>query len=156
MDELSYAGPVDSRDTLITVALLAMVTLDRHYGTGFFEPTRGGSVILWQHLFWVFGHPEVYILILPAMGIVSEVLSTHAKKHSSVIRSWFTLLAPSVFWDLRCGLTTCFTTGLGIWAKTFFATATMLIAVPTGVKSELGDDSLGRAASISRQQICSQ
>ena len=64
---------------VITVALI-MMTFDRSFGTGFFDPTMGGQVIMWQHLFWIFGHPEVYILILPAMGIVSEILSTFSRK----------------------------------------------------------------------------
>ncbi|NDE14403.1 cytochrome ubiquinol oxidase subunit I, partial [bacterium] len=60
---------------VITVACV-MLTFDRAFGTGFFDPGAGGYVLMWEHLFWVFGHPEVYILILPAMGIVSEILAT--------------------------------------------------------------------------------
>ena len=63
----------------ITVALLLLM-FDRLFGTNFFEVAAGGDVVLWQHLFWIFGHPEVYILILPAMGIVSEVLPTFSRK----------------------------------------------------------------------------
>ena len=64
---------------MITVGLIEL-TFDRNFGTNFFVPEGGGDPIMWQHLFWVFGHPEVYILILPAMGIVSEVLPTFSRK----------------------------------------------------------------------------
>src|SRR6185436_2082643 len=64
---------------VITVALV-FVMMDRHFGSHFFIPEGGGDPVLWQHLFWIFGHTEVYILILPAFGIVSEVLPVHAKK----------------------------------------------------------------------------
>ncbi len=118
---------------VITVALV-MITFDRHFGTGFFNPGAGGSVILWQHLFWVFGHPEVYILILPAMGIVSEILPTFSKKplfgYSVMVYSSCAI----GFLGFAVWAHHMFTTGLGPWATTFFTAATMLIAVPTGVK----------------------
>ncbi len=118
---------------VITIALL-MVTFDRHFGTGFFNPGDGGQVVLWQHLFWVFGHPEVYILILPAMGIVSEVLATFSKKplfgYSVMVYSSCAI----GFLGFAVWAHHMFTTGLGPWATTFFSAATMLIAVPTGVK----------------------
>lgn len=118
---------------VITVALV-MMTFDRTFGTGFFDPGMGGQVIMWQHLFWIFGHPEVYILILPAMGIVSEILATFSRKplfgYSVMVYSscaigflGFTVWAHHMF-----------TTGLGPWAQALFSAATMLIAVPTGVK----------------------
>lgn len=118
---------------VITIALV-MITFDRHFGTGFFNPGDGGSVILWQHLFWVFGHPEVYILILPAMGIVSEILPTFTKKplfgYSVMVYSSCAI----GFLGFAVWAHHMFTTGLGPWATTFFSAATMLIAVPTGVK----------------------
>ncbi|SMF20835.1 cytochrome c oxidase subunit I [Pseudobacteriovorax antillogorgiicola] len=118
---------------VITVALL-MVTFDRQFGTGFFNPADGGQVILWQHLFWVFGHPEVYILILPAMGIVSEILATFSKKplfgYSVMVYSSCAI----GFLGFAVWAHHMFTTGMGPWATTFFTAATMLIAVPTGVK----------------------
>ena len=118
---------------VITIALL-MVTFDRQFGTGFFNPADGGQVILWQHLFWVFGHPEVYILILPAMGIVSEILATFSRKplfgYSVMVYSSCAI----GFLGFAVWAHHMFTTGLGPWATTFFSAATMLIAVPTGVK----------------------
>ena len=64
---------------VITVALIELL-FDRTFGTNFFVPAAGGDPVLWQHLFWVFGHPEVYILILPAMGVISEILPTFSRK----------------------------------------------------------------------------
>ena len=110
---------------VITVAL-AMVTFDRQFGTGFFNPGAGGQVILWQHLFWVFGHPEVYILILPAMGMVSEILPTAAKK--PLFGYTVMVYSTSAIGFLGFGVWAhhMFTTSMGPWATTFFAGATML------------------------------
>ena len=110
------------------------MTADRVYGTNFFNSEAGGDPIFWQHIFWLFGHPEVYILILPAMGIVSEVLPTFSRKplfgYTFIVFSggiigfmgWFV-------WSHHM-----FTVGLGPAANTAFTISTMLIAVPTGVK----------------------
>lgn len=113
---------------------LAMLMIDRWLGAAFFEPARGGSAVLWQHFFWIFGHPEVYILILPAFGMISEVIPTFARKpiygyafvagSSAVI----VLLSYSV-WAHHM-----FVVGLGQGADIFFAVGTLLIALPTGVK----------------------
>ena len=118
---------------IIAVALF-MVTFDRQFGTLFFAPVGGGDPILWQHLFWLFGQPEVYILILPAMGIVSEVLPVFSRKplfgYSAV-----------VFAGAAIGFL-----GFGVWAhhmlasgitpvaQAAFGLATMTIAIPTGIK----------------------
>ena len=118
---------------VITIALV-MISMDRTFGTGFFDPAVGGSVVLWQHLFWIFGHPEVYILILPAMGIVSEILSTFSRKplfgYSVMVYSSCAI----GFLGFAVWAHHMFTTGLGPWATALFSAATMLIAVPTGVK----------------------
>lgn len=118
---------------VITVALF-MMTFDRTFGTGFFDPGAGGQVIMWQHLFWIFGHPEVYILILPAMGIVSEILATFSRKplfgYSVMVYSSCAI----GFLGFAVWAHHMFTTGLGPWAQALFSAATMLIAVPTGVK----------------------
>ena len=117
----------------ITIALVELM-MDRLFGTSFFEVSNGGMPILCQHLFWFFGHPEVYILILPAMGIVSEILPTFSRKplfgYPIVVFSGASIgfLGFSV-WSHHM-----FTTGMGTMATAAFALATMAIAVPTGVK----------------------
>jgi cytochrome c oxidase subunit 1 len=117
----------------ITIALVELM-FDRHFGTGFFEVSKGGMPILWQHLFWVFGHPEVYILILPAMGVISEILPTFARKplfgYPIVVFSGAVIgFLGFAVWSHHM-----FTTGMGAVATAAFALATMTIAVPTGVK----------------------
>ncbi len=118
---------------IITVGLI-QVFLDRNLGTLFFDAANGGDPILWQHLFWLFGHPEVYVLILPAMGIVSEVLPTFSRKplfgRSFVIFSGIAI----GFMGFGVWAHHMFTSGLGPVAEAAFALTTMFIAVPTGVK----------------------
>ena len=118
---------------VITVALLLLL-FDRTFGTNFFSPAGGGDPVLWQHLFWVFGHPEVYILILPAMGVISEILPTFSRKPLfgySVI-----VLSGVVIGFMGWGVWShhMFTVGLGPFANSVFAISTMAIAIPTGVK----------------------
>jgi cytochrome c oxidase subunit 1 len=118
---------------VITVALI-MLMFDRLFGTHFFVPAGGGDPILWQHLFWIFGHPEVYILILPAFGIVSEVLPVFSRKPlfgyaAMVFSGAFIAFLGFGVWSHHM-----FSTGMGPIADTFFSLATMLIAIPTGVK----------------------
>ena len=118
---------------VITVALVLLM-FDRFFGTHFFIPAGGGDPILWQHLFWLFGHPEVYILILPAMGIVSEVLPTFSRKplfgYTVVVYSG--VLIGFMGWGVWSHH--MFSVGLGPIADSVFSATTMLIAVPTGVK----------------------
>ena len=118
---------------IITVALF-LLSFDRLFSTNFFVPAAGGDPLLWQHLFWLFGHPEVYILILPAMGIVSEILPVFSRKPLFGY-------AVMVFSGIAIGLMGwgvwvhhMFATGLGPVALSAFAASTMFIAVPTGVK----------------------
>ena len=118
---------------IITVAV-TLLMLDRFFGAQFFVPAAGGDPVLWQHLFWLFGHPEVYILILPAMGIVSEVLPTFSRKplfgYPVVVYSGIVIGFMSWgVWSHHM-----FTVGLGPVANSAFALTTMAIAVPTGVK----------------------
>ncbi len=117
----------------ITVGLIFLL-FDRFFGTHFYDVAAGGDLHLWQHLFWIFGHPEVYILILPAFGIVSEVLPTFARKplfgapvviYSGVLIGFFGFGV----WSHHM-----FAAGMGPVADSAFSIATMLIAIPTGVK----------------------
>ncbi len=118
----------------LTIALTLLI-FDRFFDTNFFDTVGAGAdPLLWQHLFWVFGHPEVYILILPAMGIVSDILPTFSRKplfgYATVV------FAGTVIAFLGFGVWAhhMFTTGIGAWATAAFAAATMAIGVPTGVK----------------------
>jgi len=117
----------------ITIALVELM-FDRLFGTNFFEASNGGMPVLWTHLFWVFGHPEVYILILPGMGIISEILPTFSRKplfgYPIVVFSG----ASIGFLGFGVWAHHMFTTGMGTMGNTAFALATMTIAVPTGVK----------------------
>ena len=118
---------------VITVALIELL-FDRLFGTNFFVPAAGADPLLWQHLFWVFGHPEVYILILPAMGIVSEILPTFSKKplfgYPVVVLSGVIIAFMGwMVWSHHM-----FTVGLGPVPNSIFALTTMAIAIPTGVK----------------------
>jgi len=118
---------------VITVALIQIVA-DRHFGTNFFVVQNGGDPLLWQHLFWIFGHPEVYILILPAMGVISEVIPVFARKplfgYAVVVYSGVAIAFVSYgVWAHHM-----FATGLGPIGNAVFVTTTMAVAVPTGVK----------------------
>jgi cytochrome c oxidase subunit I len=118
---------------IITVGLTEMF-FDRRFHTHFFDPAAGGDPLLWQHLFWLFGHPEVYILILPAMGIVSEVLPVFARK--PLFGYQFVVFSGIAIGFIGFGVWAhhMFATGLGPVANTAFGISTMIIAVPTGVK----------------------
>lgn len=117
----------------VTVGLVLLM-FDRLFGGNFFEVANGGNPILWQHIFWIFGHPEVYILILPAFGIISDVVSTFSRKrlfgYSSMV--FATILIG--FLGFMVWAHHMFATGLGPVANALFSIATMLIAVPTGIK----------------------
>ncbi|MBA2277663.1 MAG: cytochrome c oxidase subunit I [Chloroflexia bacterium] len=117
----------------ITVALI-LLTMDRYAGTGFYAPAAGGDPLLWQHLFWVFGHPEVYILILPAFGIISEIIPVFSRKPLFGYAVMVYAIAAIAFLGFGVWVHHMFTTGLGPTANSVFAASTMIIAVPTGVK----------------------
>ncbi|HYZ13533.1 MAG TPA: cytochrome c oxidase subunit I [Actinomycetota bacterium] len=118
---------------IITVGLTELF-FDRRFHTHFFDPAAGGDPLLWQHLFWLFGHPEVYILILPAMGIVSEILPVFARK--PLFGYQFVVFSGIAIGFIGFGVWAhhMFATGLGPVANTAFSISTMIIAVPTGVK----------------------
>ncbi|MEN8144379.1 MAG: cytochrome c oxidase subunit I [Gemmatimonadota bacterium] len=117
----------------ITVGLVLLL-FDRNFGTLFFNPAAGGDVLLWQHLFWIFGHPEVYILLLPSLGIVSEVIPTFSRKplfgYPFVVFSGMLI----AFMGFGVWAHHMFSVGLGPIGNSVFSAATMLIAIPTGVK----------------------
>jgi cytochrome c oxidase subunit 1 len=117
----------------ITVGLVLLM-FDRMFGTLFFNPLAGGDVLLWQHLFWIFGHPEVYILLLPGLGIVSEVIPVFSRKplfgYAFVVYSGILI----AFLGFGVWAHHMFAVGLGPVANTVFSATTMLIAIPTGVK----------------------
>src|SRR5688500_379021 len=118
----------------VVAGAVTLLLTDRHFGTHFYDAANGGSPLLYQHLFWFFGHPEVYIMVLPGFGIISEVLPVFARKpifgykmiaYSSVAIGF---LSFSVF------VHHMFIAGIDEALQVFFMASTMLIAVPTGVK----------------------
>ena len=118
---------------VITVALL-LLGLDRFAGTGFYAAAAGGDPLLWQHLFWIFGHPEVYILVLPAFGVISEIIPTFSRKPLFGYAVMVYATAAIAFLGFGVWVHHMFTTGVGPTANSVFAATTMIIAVPTGVK----------------------
>jgi cytochrome c oxidase subunit 1 len=118
---------------IITVGLFELL-FDRRWGTHFFDPTAGGDPILWQHLFWLFGHPEVYILILPAFGIISETIPVFSRK--PLFGYQFVVFSGIAIGFIGFGVWAhhMFAAGLGPVANTAFGISTAIIAIPTGVK----------------------
>ncbi|NBV29870.1 cytochrome c oxidase subunit I, partial [bacterium] len=118
----------------VLAGVVTMLLADRHLGTSFFNAAGGGDPRLFQHIFWFFGHPEVYIMILPAFGIISEVIPTFARKklfgYSSMVYATGAIAMMSFFvWAHHM-----FTSGMPLEGALFFMYLTMLVAVPTGVK----------------------
>jgi cytochrome c oxidase subunit 1 len=111
-----------------------MLLLDRFLGAHYFDTQAGGSAVMWQHFFWFFGHPEVYVLMVPGFGFVSEIVPVFSRK---VIFGYATLVAATVSIggvSLATWAHHMFAVGMGGTLNTFFAMSTMLIAVPTGMK----------------------
>jgi cytochrome c oxidase subunit 1 len=118
----------------VLAAVVTMMLMDIHFATSFFSAAGGGDPVLFQHIFWFFGHPEVYIMILPAFGVVSQIIPTFARKklfgyHSMVYATIAIAILSFIVWAHHM-----FTTGMPIAGQLYFMYATMLIAVPTGVK----------------------
>ncbi len=118
----------------VLAGCVTMMLMDRHFHTSFFNAAGGGDPVLFQHVFWFFGHPEVYILILPGFGVISEVIPTFSRKslfgyHAMVYATVMIAVVGFVVWMHHM-----FTTGAPFVAQLFFMYATMLVAVPTGIK----------------------
>src|SRR4030095_583878 len=111
-----------------------MLLLDRFLGAHFLDTQAGGSAVLWQHFFWIFGHPEVYVLVLPAFGVASEVIPVFSRKP---IFGYPVMVAASVaigFISVSVWAHHMFAVGMTPAANSFFITSTLLVAVPTGIK----------------------
>ncbi len=118
---------------VIAVALI-LLAFDRFFATNFFIAAQGGDPVLWQHLFWIFGHPEVYILVLPAFGVISDVIPAFSRKplFGYPVVVYAGVLIGFIGWGVWSHH--MFTSGLGPIADSFFVATTMIIAIPTGVK----------------------
>lgn len=118
----------------VLAGVVTMMLMDIHFGTSFFNAAGGGDPVLFQHVFWFFGHPEVYIMILPAFGVVSQIIPTFSRKRLFGYSSMVWATSSIAILSFTVWAHHMFTVGIPLFGELFFMYATMLIAVPTGVK----------------------
>ncbi|MGI8606197.1 MAG: cytochrome c oxidase subunit I [Gaiellaceae bacterium] len=135
-----FVWTIEAYSVLLLLALptisaaATLLLLDRQVGTSFFEPAEGGSQILWQHMFWFFGHPEVYIMVLPAMGMLSEVIPVFARKPIFGYKAVAFSTIGIAFASMLVWAHHMFTVGLPVWLQAFFLVSSFSVAIPTAIK----------------------